>query len=94
MRTGQRLELGAASLLTVGVYVLLYLVQMQLFNHGLASSVPFAWPRTDVDPQQVQRSLNTYLLLVGISSVLYTWVLLRVSPVSYTHLTLPTTPYV
>ena len=79
MRTGQRLELGAVSLLTVGVYVLLYLVQVQFFDHGLAASVPFVWPRTDVDPQQVQRNLSAYLLLVGISCVLYTWVLFRVS---------------
>jgi alpha-1,6-mannosyltransferase len=75
----RRLELSAVSLLTVSVYVLLYLVQRQLFDHGLATSVPFVFPRTDVDPHQVQRILNGYLLLVGISCLLYTWVLLRVS---------------
>lgn len=79
LRTGQRLELGVVSLLTLGVYVLLYLVQRQLSDHGLAASVPFVFPRTDVDPDQVQRSLHAYLLLVGISCVLYAWVLVRVS---------------
>lgn len=79
MRTGKQLELGAVSLLTVGVYVLLYLVQRQLFDHGLVDSVPFVFPRTDVDPDQVRRSLNACLLLTGVSCVLYTWVLLRVS---------------
>jgi hypothetical protein len=79
MRTGQRLELGAVSLLTVGVYVLLYLVQRQLFDHGLGTSVPFVWPRTDVDPREVQCNLNAYLLVAMISCLLYAWVLFRVS---------------
>ncbi len=79
MRTGQRLELGVVALLTVGVYILLYLVQVQLAEHGLETSVPFVFPRTDVDPQQVRRILSAYLLLVAISCLLYTWVLFRVS---------------
>ena len=79
MQTRQRVELASVSALTVVDYVLLYLVQRRLFVHGLGASSPFVWPRTNVDPQLVQGTLSAYLLLVGISCLLYSWMLVRVS---------------
>ncbi|MGI8457632.1 MAG: hypothetical protein ACR2LI_05930 [Propionibacteriaceae bacterium] len=71
------IEICLLATLTAIGYAGLVRVQRSLFLAGLTSSTPYAVPRDAVNLALVHRDLTEYLLLVGVTLVLYGWVVLR-----------------